>query len=532
MLSIETENLIENLFMKLSETEIEIEVSRKNLCSQPGFEPYQIFKRFDRESKNFVTEGNIIDFLHQNSVYCTDKEAKYLILFYDTDKSRSLTYSQFLNIILCDGAHNKRTITKMQVCKHLPYAIEFSVCRVFEKEINLVRTVDNLITHIKQRRDFSVFDVFRTIKGEGDFVTGDALANFLLRNRAKFNGDDIKRIIKKLDIDKNGYVTMEDLETIFNYGESYQSRASRLTTLNSQSMNLFSTSETPMSNMTTPKEKVSDTLSLRPAPIRKSPEPTQSTDFTTVNSRRYFMNQSDSMNLIGNQEKINTESLLSFISMIMDVEIKIEKCKYDLAIRADFNMEDAFRFFEGCSHSFITQRDVQKVFDLLGIVVSYDDIQLLVKKYDLNGQNALSYADLFDLLVPFDKDYRKIVEERTASPYSFKRSKENIFFTSTKIVLKNLLEMIIESERMIEKEREKLSKIFTLNVRDFYNKIDKMKNGYFSVLDLNLFLKSYQVIYIPKEADLLFIRLDRKREGKISLNDFIYETVPKLEHFK
>jgi Ca2+-binding EF-hand superfamily protein len=58
--------------------------------------------------------------------------------------------------------------------------------------------------------------------------------------------------------------------------------------------------------------------------------------------------------------------------------------------------------------------------------------------------------------------------------------------------------------------------------------IDKSQCGAFSILDLNLFLKENGVSYIPKELNLLFIRLDRSREGKIGLKAFVTETFPKL----
>ena len=58
------------------------------------------------------------------------------------------------------------------------------------------------------------------------------------------------------------------------------------------------------------------------------------------------------------------------------------------------------------------------------------------------------------------------------------------------------------------------------------NQIDKANRGRFSILDLNLFLKEKNVTFIPKEADLLFIRLDKERKGQIDLNAFVHEIKP------
>ena len=92
----------------------------------------------------------------------------------------------------------------------------------------------------------------------------------------------------------------------------------------------------------------------------------------------------------------------------------------------------------------------------------------------------------------------------------------------------NLLKFIIETENVIERERERLNKIYTLNIRDVFNTIDKVGRGSFSILDLNLFLQEKEVTYLPKEADLLFIRLDRERKGQINLSAFVREISPRL----
>ena len=71
------------------------------------------------------------------------------------------------------------------------------------------------MSEIKKRRDFSVFDLYRTLKGKEDYVSGQVLILFFQRNHIKAGVEDIKRVIKKLDIDRNGIVTAEDLETVF-----------------------------------------------------------------------------------------------------------------------------------------------------------------------------------------------------------------------------------------------------------------------------------------------------------------------------
>ena len=234
------------------------------------------------------------------------------------------------------------------------------------------------------------------------------------------------------------------------------------------------------------------------------------------------------INVSNSPQRINEEVVIQFLKLIMDIELKIEKLKIDLAKRVDFNIGDAFQVFENTHHNFITQSDLQKGLNALDIYPNYYEIILLMKKYSLNDDDSLSYSDLFDMLTPFFFFYRIMIEERQSMNTFTHYNKGEIFLNTTKGCLVNLLKFIIETENVIERERERLNKIYTLNIRDVFNTIDKVGRGSFSILDLNLFLQEKEVTYLPKEADLLFIRLDRERKGQINLSAFVREISPRL----
>jgi hypothetical protein len=63
MISLETETKIARLLFTLADGEKAIEVSRQVLSDQRDFDPYQAFKRLDREGKNRIDEFDIVDFL-------------------------------------------------------------------------------------------------------------------------------------------------------------------------------------------------------------------------------------------------------------------------------------------------------------------------------------------------------------------------------------------------------------------------------------------------------------------------------------
>jgi Ca2+-binding EF-hand superfamily protein len=409
-----------------------------------------------------------------------------------------------------------------------------------------VREISDIKNELNKHRDFSVYDMFQMIKTNTSSISTEAIGLFLIANNFQLNDNELKIIVQKLDIDKNGYVTIEDLEMFFGNKERYFGDDSTLL----PKKQILQTEEIPINgnnkllkngqtNFSNNKndnnshiniEQLSPNLAMRSYPerqleIEKPFYPYKENPFSNTNS---CPKSNPFLNITNLPHYSNIELITSYLKLLMDIELKIENLKIELAIRADFNIEDAFRLFEHTNPNFITEPDLKKGLNILGIYPKSEEILLLMNKYSLSGQNVLNFSDLFDMLTPFTREYRSEIEHRKASPYSTKFNKANIFLTTTKICIVNLFKFIIGAENLIEKERKKINKIFNINIQTAFKMIDKSQCGAFSILDLNLFLKENGVSYIPKELNLLFIRLDRSREGKIGLKAFVTETFPKL----
>lgn len=67
----------------------------------------------------------------------------------------------------------------------------------------------------------------------------------------------------------------------------------------------------------------------------------------------------------------------------MDGEKEIECNKIDLALKSDFNCEDAFRIFEKDGRGFLTKEDLKDGFNLLNLNLNDKDINLIMKRFDL-----------------------------------------------------------------------------------------------------------------------------------------------------
>ena len=208
---------------------------------------------------------------------------------------------------------------------------------------------------------------------------------------------------------------------------------------------------------------------------------------------------------------------VDFLGLLMEVESKIEDMKIDLARKPDFNFEDIFRIFEADGKGYIEPEDLKQGLRLLGLNPTDFDIKLLMKRFDLNQQNLLSYTDFFDMVVSFEKKTRNSVQIRPPNSCCPCKSPD-IFECDTLIAIKNLFKFIIECEREINQVRAGFD-----SLRSKYSEVvkflDYSKRGVINRSDLKLYLTQFNKFTTSKECDLLFIRLDRTRAGEVGINE-------------
>ena len=98
-------------------------------------------------------------------------------------------------------------------------------------------------------------------------------------------------------------------------------------------------------------------------------------------------------------------------------------------------------------------------------------------------------------------------------------NKLNVFY------LKKLYTLIIDREKEINEYKKKFYDLKD-NLNRIFKLIDKDNKGYFSFSDLNAYLEKYRLIFDSFSVALLFIRFDKKKQGKITLSDVLEEMKP------
>ena len=264
-------------------------------------------------------------------------------------------------------------------------------------------------------------------------------------------------------------------------------------------------------NLEKEKEKISNSLTLRLGPERK---------YAPIEVE--IENIPKDCEIKREIENKNIYNLNIYFRELIDGEMEIESYKIDLALKEDFNSEDFFRLFEFEGQGYITSEDLNYGLNLLNLKSNEQTIKLLMKRFDLLKENKLNYGDFFDMIVSFQRSYRNLIEKRI--PLS--KNPENILDSIDKRTIscfKVLMLSIIEFEYRINNIRKKLN-LDENKIKELFDIIDINNKGFLVYDDLIKYLLNENINYNNQLGyDLLFIRFDKGRNGKIFFKDFLEE---------
>ncbi len=115
------------------------------------------------------------------------------------------------------------------------------------------------------------------------------------------------------------------------------------------------------------------------------------------------------------------------------------------------------------------------------------------------------------------KKFRNEIEQRPPRSCSAFQNIE-IFSEETIICLRNAFNLIISFENEINEMRKGFS-ILIRRLKDIFKIFDLKGLGYFNFKDFIRYLKDNDMLDESLSVDLLFIRLDKNRNGKIDFHE-------------
>lgn len=503
MLTIETERRVSKFFSTLLNYELLSQKAKNELISNELFNPYQCFKAIDKNNKRKIDPYDIVSFMKKNREHCTLHEASFIILFSDPEQSQYFSYPNFLSFLLSNFTSStnieyfKTYQTENFPVELLDNSVEMLLVNIFKAELNLIRSTEIVLREAQKRYDFNITDMFNAITG-GSNISVNTLRTFLVRNGLYYKDEEIGAIINRLGIDKNGRVSLYEIKRIFELGYSLNiSKEIRESKLKFPDGNLNVGFEKNAPNKSLPFDKwiasqTTKTFDNSSLTLKQPSKQTTSTygdnvipssnlDYSLINNSTSFQEKSNY-----EQEISEEKFFISFFKLLLESESAIEKAKSELALRSDFNVEDAYRIFESNELGYLTESDLLYGFNALSLTMTEKGIKLFMNKYDLVNEGVLSFSNFFDMVVPFTKQYRDMIEARLDMNYTPKYNKIDVFLSSTLLYFQNLIRIIYNTEEMIDKQRHDLSPMSKIFMNNIFRKIDKDNKGYITPFDVRL----------------------------------------------
>ena len=250
------------------------------------------------------------------------------------------------------------------------------------------------------------------------------------------------------------------------------------------------------------------------------------TNGNVINSYENYKNiQNENLNKNKkNKNEYEENQFINYLKKAMLQESKVERLKIDLSLRTDFNWEKVFRIFELEGRGFLSKEDLIIGFNKFGIYPKDLDISLLLKRYDLKNEGFISYPNFFDLIAPFSKYHRIMVGKRKIKNENLLVN-PNEFSTETLNCIRNLFVTIFNGEFILNKIKESFTSL-KIKFSDIFHLLDPLGNGYIGEKELAIFLQKNEIFNNNNDCDLLFLRLNKLRNGQIEFQEMCEEIEP------
>ena len=367
MISKDIKNVIYHLFWELAKTERIVEVSHQIFCESKDFDAHQIFNFLLSNNQKNITPVDIIKFVSKNKIKINEEEANLIILFYDKNLDGKLSFDEFINLIKSEKSSINNKSFNYSDDINISFNINFSLCKLFEKEILISKSIINILKILKNKYGFNIHDIYHFIKST-NFITSESIKNFLNNNNTEYLESDINLIMKRLDINRDGKVDLCEFHSLLGFPNcAYSCLSKKCKTCgagyceecyidnhgcNPHNLNYPYNYKYNNNGIENNNPNIKNTQEIK----------YQSYDNFNDNTLRLLQGKkteiiNDENDNIVNYDKLKSytdikdktneiQQFNNYIRFLLENENKIEKIKIDLCNNKEFNVEDTFRLFE------------------------------------------------------------------------------------------------------------------------------------------------------------------------------------------
>jgi Ca2+-binding EF-hand superfamily protein len=219
------------------------------------------------------------------------------------------------------------------------------------------------------------------------------------------------------------------------------------------------------------------------------------------------------------------ELVKSFVSQIA-LDKNLDAVRQELSLRADFNLTDAYRMFDTSNKGGITVRDLADTLRYLDLHPSTEDLYTWLRRFDQDLDGVLSYHDFCLMFTPRQCEYCKLLENRPAHNVAPSR-RRTVFSLETQALMRKAIALHLQVESSAEAIRQHLVDRPSFSPSAVFADLDIDQNGYVTLDELRLALRSCGKYPTERELLSLLSRYDRDHDGRVSYGDFIQEVTPK-----
>lgn len=221
-----------------------------------------------------------------------------------------------------------------------------------------------------------------------------------------------------------------------------------------------------------------------------------------------------------------SEEILQFNNYLreaMIVENEIEKGKVELFSCSNINYENVFCFFDIGNKCYLTFEDLKDGLIVLDSYTNDDEINLLFNRFDPQKCGAINCENFVNTLLPYDNICKNRIESRITKGSNM--GFENAFSYETKLFFKNLIKLIISGEKRLNNLKKEYSNV-NCALENIFGLIDLNRAGCFNENELNNYLIEKGIFTDDKSSCLLFLRLDKNKDGQIDFCEIEDEFQP------
>ena len=207
-------NTFLSYFKTIKTYDTEIESFRSSISSIPEFTPLSLFTYLDKNLKSFLSLNDFKSFLSSENVSFDEIKLRKLIHNFDKDGDFSLNLKEFTYLI-----QSKRKKIKNEYFPNLKFELNQEIKNdlktILEKEMDLIKELNDIAKEIINSEKFSTYEAFTLIVGKEKYITKKNFGKFLNDNYMEISDEDVEQIMFRIDADNDDKISYEEFKEIF-----------------------------------------------------------------------------------------------------------------------------------------------------------------------------------------------------------------------------------------------------------------------------------------------------------------------------